>query len=215
MLIAEQLLLLALDPLSGDWLDRAAADPAVLTAALLLELATLGDLRLQAGQLQLQPGPPNYHLLIQDVRARLQQTTPATAAQLLANRHITPSGLAGQLLRGLAARDVLHRDGKRRYRWFGEQRYPIRSMQARQDALRRIERALASSDALDGIALLILLHAAALGTRLLTPDMATQLKQRLLGLDAEIKHGTLPPDRAQALRSMVAIGDALVSQRRQ
>ena len=100
MLIAEQLLLLALDPLSGDWLDRAAADPAVLTAALLLELATLGDLRLQAGQLQLQPGPPNYHLLIQDVRARLQQTTPATAAQLLANRHITPSGLAGQLLRG-------------------------------------------------------------------------------------------------------------------
>lgn len=211
MLLAESLLLLALDPLTGRFKRERAGDQTVLTAALLLELAALRELVLQDGKLQLLQALPSYHLLVEDVHQRLRQRPSASPEDTLRRRATAPSGLAQHLLQGLADRDVLHRDGRRRYRLFGPRDYPVRSMQAQRDAHALIERGLTgTSFELKPVAALVLLRRSGLAGLLALPveeAIGSRLAQLHKAMHAKIS--PIPAHDQTALRTIWAIGEAL------
>lgn len=138
MLIAEQLMLLLLDPKSGE-LDvrHDATDPDRLAAAaLLLDLAEQRNLSHRNGQVAFQRRFPSGHPLLGVAGEALGAAGPglpiASALDLIETR-VRP--LARALLDGLHRRDVLHR--LRRPAWWpwAALTYPLRSSQARNEAL--------------------------------------------------------------------------------
>jgi hypothetical protein len=216
MLLAESLLMLALDPLSGRLKREWAGSQTVLTAALLLELAALRELVLQDGKLQLQHALPSYHLLVEEVHQRLRQRPPTSPEDTLRRRATAPSGLLQLLLQGLADRDLLHRDGRRRYRLFGPRDYPIRSMQAQHDARALIERGLSSDvHELKPIAALVLLRRSGLAGELLQLPVAEAIGKRLAQLHKSLhaNDSPIPEHDRLALRTIWAIGEALEAAR--
>ncbi len=212
MLLAECLLLLALDPLSGRFKNQRALDQRVLRAALLLELASLRELVLRDGKLVLQQHLPSYHLLVEDVHQRLRGRAPVSAASTLRQRGIAASGLADRLLQGLADRDVLHRDGRRSFWLFGRRDYPVRSMQAHHDAHALIERGLIGPGFdLKATAFLILLRRSALCGRFVDLPEQEAIGKRLGQLHRSLYSpaSTIPALDQPALRTMWEIGEAL------
>jgi hypothetical protein len=212
MLLAEALLLLALDPLSGRLKAERAGAQSVLKAALLLELASLRELTLHEGKLVLQQALPSYHLLVEDVHQRLRQRSPASPEQTLRRRSLAPSGLAQLLLQGLADRDVLHRDGQRSFWLFGQRNYPVRSIQAQRDAHALVDRGLNSaSQELKPFAALILLRRSGLAVKLMELPVAEAIGKRLAQLHRNLHadDSPIPAHDRPALLTMWAIGEAL------
>ena len=138
MLIAEQLLLLLLDPERGE-LDvrRTATDPDRLAAAaLLLDLADQRNLSHRNGQVAFQRRFPSGHPLLKaagEALAAAGPGIPLAAALDLIETRVRPT--AGVVLAGLHRRDLLHR--MRRPAWWpwAAWRYPLRSAQARNEAI--------------------------------------------------------------------------------
>ncbi len=212
MLLAECLLLLALDPLSGRIKNQRTLDQRVLGGALLLELVTLRELLSSDGKLVLQQDLPSYHLLVEDVHQRLRGRTPASAFDTLRQRGITVSGLADRLLQGLADRDVLHRDGRRTFWLFGRRDYPVRSMQAHHDAHDLIERGLGGPGFdLKATAFLILLRRSGLCSDFVELPRQEAIGKRLGQLHRSLysPDSEIPALDQPALRTMWEIGEAL------
>lgn len=213
MLLAESLLLLALDPLSGRLLARCGRNPAVLRGAMLMELVVLRELQLEQGRLVMMGDFPDYHRLVEEVHRRLHALCPAEAGQLLRARSLAPAGLADELLQSMADRDILHRDGRRRWWLFGPRDYPIRSMQARKDARGILQQAVdpAHTD-LRGLALMLLFDRSGLAESLLEPALRRAIHSRLAALQPAMAEaaGFAAADRG-AVQALWAIGDALVS----
>ncbi len=138
MLIAEQLLLLLLDPERGV-LDvrRDATDPDRLaTAALLLDLADQRGIGHRNGQIAFLARMPMRHPLLTtagDALAGAGPGLPIGATLDLIETRTRP--VSRTLLDGLHRRDLLHRVRKPAWWPWARWKYPLRSLQARNEAL--------------------------------------------------------------------------------
>lgn len=138
MLIAEQLMLLLLDPERGE-LDvrRDATDPDRLAAAaVLLDLAEQRNLSHRNGQVAFHARFPSGHPLLKTVGEALAAAGPGVpigAALDLIETRANP--VAGSLLDGLHRRDHLHRMRTPEWWPWAPWKYPLRSLQARNEAL--------------------------------------------------------------------------------
>jgi Golgi phosphoprotein 3 GPP34 len=141
VLIAEQLMLLLLDPASGELDVRYdATDPDRLgAAALLLDLADQRNLGHRNGYIAYHARFPSGHPLLVAAGEALAAAGPGVplgAALDLIETRTRPVSRA--LLDGLHRRDLLHR--LRRPAWWpwARWKYPLRSLQARNEALSRL-----------------------------------------------------------------------------
>lgn len=138
MLIAEQLMLLLLDPERGQLDVRYdATDPDRLgAAALLLDLGDQRNLAYRNGYITYHPRFPSGHPLLVTAGEALAAAGPGVplgAALDLIETRTRP--VARTLLEGLHRRDLLHRVRHRAWLPWATWRYPLRSSQARNEAL--------------------------------------------------------------------------------
>jgi hypothetical protein len=138
VLIAEQLMLLLLDPERGE-LDvrRDATDPDRLAAAaILLDLAENRNLVHRNGQVAFHARFPPGHPLLSAAGDALRAAGPgvplASALDLVETR---TRPVARTLLDGLHRRDLLHRIRRPAWWPWAAWKYPLRSLQARNEAL--------------------------------------------------------------------------------
>ena len=165
MLIAERLLLIACDPASGEALwPRDEPHPEVITAgAIASELVTQGRLTLKDGLFVADRQFPTGHPLLKSTLQSLddERLDGVSLLRAIANRM---SPLRSRLLEGLFRRDILHRIAKRDFLLRQKVRYPVRSMQARNEAVDALHTAANGNHDLSGLALLFLTEAAGLLT---------------------------------------------------
>jgi Golgi phosphoprotein 3 (GPP34) len=203
MLIAERLLLIACDPVTGDalWPREQPSPELIVAGAIAAELVAQGRLPLHDGLFHTDTQIPTGHPLLKEALhdLRSEKFDSGELLRVIANR-MDP--LVKRLLDGLFRRDILHRAVERD--WLRKKvRYPVRSMQARNEALEALGTAAHSSD-LSGLALLFLADASGL----LALSMRTQdyelAKQRIVTLNNVTSHTD------QQLRGMANIRSALL-----
>lgn len=209
MLIAEQSILLVLEPASGVLTPvRGHIDPDVLSAAaLLFDLAEHQRLRYDADHVALKSSLPVSHPLLGQALRVLG--TPnhglrvSAAIDLLATR-MAP--LARELLDGLVRRDHLHR--ARRPAWWpwAPIHYPIRSLQARNEAVAALQGAVgAATPSLRQLGLLVLSEYAGQVAQYVRGDAYDQAARLLTDLPLT-RHETTP-ERALAAGVRHALAD--------
>lgn len=165
MLIAEHFILIAIDPDTGmpAW-PRSAPAGRFAAAALLLELAMLHRLELRSGLLHADAASQLSHALpMEAARELTARPLPVAGAIELIERRLHP--LEPKILEGLYHRDILHRVASRSWLLQRRVRYPLRSVQARNEALQRLRHAVRSTDDLHGFALLLLTEISGLLSR--------------------------------------------------
>ena len=145
MLLAEELLLLGLDPVKGTVVNNARQELLVgLAGALVGELALLGLVDLSGKRFIAVGSPPGDPLLAAAHQALAQSTGRRAAAQLRGlDKRI--GGVWPRLVDGLADRGVLgrHRDHVSWFTWFPVTRHPLRQPEAREEVLERVRAAAA------------------------------------------------------------------------
>lgn len=164
VLIAEQLVLLCIDSRTGALEiahDRADIDH-LAAAALVLDLAERRHLRYNAGYVALDADLPINHpqlVAAERVLAGFGSGLALEAAIELIEARIT--SLAEGLLESLFRRDVLHRQRSAWLPWAAK-RYPLRSLQAHNEAIQEIRNAasLTPVSTLRALGLLILVEGA-------------------------------------------------------
>jgi hypothetical protein len=193
MLIVEHFFLIACDPRAGlpTWPRRTQGAGLIAAAALLLDLAALHRLRFKRPILHADAQVPLPHpLLAEALRALAAHPLPPQAAMELIVRRLHP--LPEHVLEGLYRRDLMHRNESRRWLLRKQVRYPLRSMQARNEALLSLRQA-ARADDLHGLALLMLADITGLLPLHLNASEHENASQRLLTMDREEN-----PDEARA-----------------
>ncbi len=172
MLIAEQLMLLCVDPELGDFDGaRSHADANTLCAsALILDLFEQRRLHYQGGHLVVEPLLPTTHPQLAaaaQVLAGPVNGLPLPAAIELLVARLNP--ISRHLLESLFRRDVLHRVRESWLPW-SKLHFPLRSIQARNEASTQLQKAAtADTENLRGMGLLLL------------TDLAGQLEYNLAG----------------------------------
>jgi len=189
MLIAERLVLLALDPLSGRLvpLRRGTRADTLCAAALLIDLLLQQRLTVDASQRWLADTLPSSHAPLSAAAAALAVAPPPNTAEALrrVERRLAP--LAGDLLEGLFRRDFLHRQRDWRF-WRGDTvRYPLRSLQARNDAAQFLQSACDGSSPA-GLGLLLLADLAGVLTTHLDASHHERANRLLLSLNTVDTH---------------------------
>ncbi len=186
VLITETLLLLGLDPRRGVLVAqrRGVAMQSLAAAALLADLIVLDRLR-PAGRddLVAESAMPAAHVLLTEALQRLG-TRSLTPAQALLRVGQGIHRLPQRVLDGLARRDLLHRIPNVRGLPALGVRYPLRSMQARQDAEQVARSAAGAPDAVRSLALLQLLDTAGLLTAFLDAGLHERATRALLGIES-------------------------------
>ncbi|MGH8042295.1 MAG: GPP34 family phosphoprotein [Rudaea sp.] len=184
MLVAEYFFLIACDPRSGalHWPRREQGAGQLAAAALLLDLATQERLTLRDdGRLHAdEQFPLNHPLLSQALHLLAAHEPTAGAALHLLEQRLDP--LPAQLLDGLFRRDLMHRIQTRDWLLGKRVRYPLRSMQARNEALGQLHAAAHGDDA-HGLALLVLADMSGLLTVHLPAHEHEPAVRRLLALN--------------------------------
>lgn len=200
MLIAEQLILLLLDPDSGE-LDvrHDATDPDRLAAAaLLLDLAEQRNLGHRNGQVAFHARFASGHPLLKSAGEALGAAGPgvplASALDLIETR---TRPVARTLLEGLHRRDLLHR--LRRPAWWpwARWKYPLRSLQARNEAIATL-RGGARRAKVREIGLLLLIDSSGRLASFLDAEAHTRATASLLVLGHR-REGDAPIDAAESL----------------
>jgi len=115
------------------------------------------------------------------------------------------SPLRSRILEGLFRRDILHRVAKRDFLLRQKVRYPVRSMQARNEAVDALHTAANDSEDLNGLALLFLTEAAGLLTVTLKAREHEEAEKRILVLNDVTSHSS------EVLRGLAYIRAALLS----
>lgn len=186
VLITETLLLLGLDPRRGVLVAqrRGVAMQSLAAAALLADLIVLDRLR-PAGRddLVAESAMPAAHVLLTEALQRLG-TRSLTPAQALLRVGQGIHRLPQRVLDGLARRDLLHRIPNVRGLPALGVRYPLRSMQARQDAEQVARSAAGAPAAVRSLALLQLLDTAGLLTAFLDAGLHERATRALLGIES-------------------------------
>ncbi len=208
MLIAEQLMLLCVDPKSGDYDgSRSRADENMLcAAALILDLFEQRRLRFQGRHLVIEPLLPTTHPQLAaaaQVLAGPVNGLPVSAAIELMVARLNPLGR--RLLESLFRRDVLHRVRQSWLPW-SKLHFPLRSIQARNEASKQLQNAaFADHGSLRGMGLMMLTDLAGQLDRNLVGDSHAVAMTKLLHLrgarvDGSIERGLLV-DLREALMS--------------
>ena len=201
MLIAEQLMLLLLDPERGE-LDvrHQATDPDRLAAAaLLLDLAEQRNLGHRNGHVAFHRRFPTGHPMLTvagDALAGAGPGLPLGAALDLIETRARP--VSRFLLEGLHRRDLLHR--LRRPAWWpwAKWMYPLRSARARNEALEMLRNG-AQRAPLREQGLLLLVDSAGRLASFLDAAAHTRATATLLGLSHRRDAGEHPGDSNEAL----------------
>jgi hypothetical protein len=157
MLIVEHFFLIACDPSTGipTWPRRTQGAAQLAAAALLLDLGIQNRLRVSNTLLHADASVPLNHLLLSEaVRALAAHPLTTRAALELVERCLHP--LPEQVLDGLVRRDILHRNESRGWLLRRRVRYPLRSVQARNEALQRLRHAARAESDMHGLGLLLL-----------------------------------------------------------
>jgi len=183
MLIVEHFFLIACDTRAGlpTWPRRTQGGAQLAAAALLLDLTTQHRLKLRDSLLQADTSVPLTHPLLADALHSLS-TRPVTidhALELIA-RKLNP--LVEKVLDGLFRRDILHRNESRRWLLLRRVRYPLRSVQARNEAVLSLKHAVHADD-VHGLALLLLSDLSGLLPDLLEAREHEIAMRRLLALN--------------------------------
>ena len=187
MLIAEQLMLLCIDPRRGDFEhSRLHADMNVLAAAaIILDLFEQRRLRYRAGHIVIESLLPTTHpqlaVAAQVLSGPANGLALTAAIELLVVR-LNPVGRL--LLESLFRRDVLHRVRKSWWPWSGL-RFPLRSIQARNEAKAQLHKA-ATTNATSAreLGLLVLTDLAGQLAASLSGDAHEAAAQKLMHLSA-------------------------------
>ena len=125
------------------------------SAALLLDLTTQRRLSTRQSLLYADTRvPPTHPLLANALHALNGHPLPPDSALRLIARRLHP--LPVSVLEGLFRRDIMHRTESRRWLLRKQVRYPLRSMQARNEAVLRMRQATHAANDLHGLALLLL-----------------------------------------------------------
>ena len=200
MLIAEQLMLLLLDVERGELDVRYdATDPDRLgSAALLLDLADQRNLGHRNGYIAYRPRFPSGHPLLTvagEALAAAGPGVPLGAALDLIETRTRPVSRA--LLEGLHRRDLLHR--LRRPAWWpwARWKYPLRSLQARNEAIATL-RGGARRAKVREIGLLLLIDSSGRLASFLDAEAHTRATASLLVLGHR-REGDAPIDAAESL----------------
>jgi hypothetical protein len=203
LLIAEQLMLLLLDPERGELDVRYdATDPDRLgAAALLLDLADQRNLGHRNGYIAYHPRFPSGHPLLVAAGEALAAAGPGVplgAALDLIETRTRP--VARALLEGLHRRDLLHR--LRRPAWWpwARWKYPLRSSQARNEALTSLRNG-AQRGPLRDPGLLILIDCAGRLAGFLDAAAHTRATASLLALGHHQESGDANASLLAALRA--------------
>jgi|SRR5450432_2301232 len=205
MLIVEHFFLIACDPRAGlpTWPRHTQGAGQIAAAALLLDLATQQRLRVAQSLLHADAHMPLTHPLLTDALHVLDgHAQTADAAMRLVARRLHP--LPQQVLEGLFRRDIMHRTESRRWLLRKQVRYPLRSVQARNEALLRMRQATQTHDDFHGLALLLLADVTGLLPLHLDAREHEHAIQRLLTLNlpdtpADAPHAVLVDIRAALL----------------
>lgn len=188
MLIAEQLMLLCIDPQRGEF-DASLAHVdmnSLAAAALILDLAEQRRLRYKSGHVAVEALLPTTHPQLahaaQVLAGPVNGLRMGAAIELLVSR--LPQ-LSRHLLESLFRRDVLHRV---RASWWPWSRiyFPLRSLQARNEAIAQLQNAAMTDKlSLRGLGLLVLTDFAGHLATCLSGDAHEAAAQRLLHLTRE------------------------------
>lgn len=186
MLIAEHFVLLALDPVSGRiaLAHRDTRADIVCAAGLMIDLLVQQRLVVCApDRFQADASLPSSHALLNAAAAALaaKPGTSATNALHQIARRLAP--LTGDLLEGLYRRDFLHRVRDWRFWRKDALRYPLRSLQARNDASALLQQACDGNGGTAGLGLLVLADVAGVMTTHLDARQHERANQLLLGLN--------------------------------
>lgn len=205
MLITEYFFLIACDPRSGQltWPRLEQTADQLAAAALALDLAAAERLQWNDGYLHADTGFPLNNPLLTDAM-RLLAAYDLTVNEALSALARQMAPLPQRVLDALFRRDVVHRLESRDWLLRKRVRYPLRSMQARNEALQHL-RSAAHQDDPHGLALLMLADMSGLlAAHLQARDHAAAM-QRLLALNA------VGNDAAMARRVLAAIRAALLA----
>jgi hypothetical protein len=205
MLIAERLLLLACEPVSGEPLwPRGQPHPDLITAgAVASELITQRRLALKDGLFTADRQIPVVHPLLKTALQSLhdERFDGINLLRTIAHR-MNP--LRARILDGLVRRDILHRVVKRNF-LRKKLSYPVRSMQARNEAIEALQVAPLNQSDVNGLALLFLTEAAGLLTVSLKAEHHEAATRRILVLNNVTSHSS------ETLRGLAYIRSALLS----
>ena len=183
MLIVEHFFLIACDPRAGlpTWPRRTQGAAQLAAAALLLDLATQGRIELRNQDLHADTRLPLTHPLLTDALHAIAShpVAPQTALEQIA-RKLNP--LVEKVLDALFRRDLLHRNESRRWLLLRRVRYPLRSVQARNEAIASLRQAVYRDD-VHGLALLLLSDLSGLLPDLLEARDHEVAMRRLLALN--------------------------------
>lgn len=187
MLIVEDVLLMALDPESGraTWPNRRCNAGRLAAAALLLDLL-LGDYAPSATADDAHA--PAHPLLRAAVRALRGRDPAASLEASLARLARALPRPVERVLDGLSRRDIVHHFVRRRRLLLREHYYPLRSMQARNQAHARLYDAAFNAADRRGLAFLMLVDACGLLPRLVEGPVRDCALRRLQVL-AATDHG--------------------------
>jgi hypothetical protein len=178
MLLAEELLLLGLDPDRGTVVNSARQPLTVcLSGALIGELALAGAVHLSGRRFVAAAAAPEHPLLAR-VHARLAEPTRRWAPGQLRQLDKAVGGAWPQLVDGLVAQGVL---GRRRDRvlFFPVTRHPVLQAAARDEPLRRVQLAATGDSGLEArTAVLLALAGPARLLEVVAPDRADRRHAR-------------------------------------
>ncbi len=183
MLIAEHFFLIACDPRTGmlSWPRRGLDAGELVAAAILVDLAALERVHLHDTRLRADSQMPLNHPLLSEAMELLggKNATVAEAMDLI-TRSMAP--LPPKILDALFRRDLVHRIEFRDWRLRKRLRYPLRSVQARNEALQLLQSA-AHADDTHGLALLLLSDASGILPKYLNAHDHAPAVKRLLALN--------------------------------
>lgn len=206
MLIAERLLLIACEPESGEGLwPRAQPSPELFIAgAIASELITQRRLALNEGLFTADLQVPLVHPLLKSALQSLHHEKFDGIGLLRAiSSRMGP--LRSRILDGLFRRDILHRMAKRDFLLRKKVRYPVRSMQARNEAVEALRAATNNQRDVDGLALLFLADVAGLLSITLRGQDHEDAARRILVLN------NVTSRSSETLRGLAYIRAALLS----
>jgi hypothetical protein len=205
MLIAEHFFLIACDPRSGmlTWPRRDQDAGELVAASLLVDLAAHERVHLHDGLLRTDSQlPSNYPLLGEAMHLLAEEKTTVAGGIDLIARKMSP--LPPKILDALFRRDFMHRIEYRDWRLRRRLRYPLRSVQARNEALKSLQSA-AHADDPHGLALLMMADVTGILAKHLNAHDHAPAVQRLLALN---RVETWAP---QSMRVLAAVRDALLA----
>ena len=216
MLIAETLCLVALDPLSGQSrtnLQLLHSQP-VLATAVLMELAVQNRIGLRNDVVVLLDNLPSRHPLLTVCLKLISQVSgQLSAAQAIQHTCKILPQLDSDLLEGLVRRDILH-PPKGAWLWLRSKNFPVRSIQAQNEAIERTRTAVTGEDtSFSALAVLNLACATRVVDQLFTFDEAESAKARFREMREEIReqlaHETEHLDDFYAVSVLEALALAL------